>query len=67
MSNKVEVQARNMPVNEKLEEYVTKKAQRLERYLEQIEETYVELSHVKSARNATDRNVAQITVRGKGL
>ncbi len=65
MSHKVEVQARNIPMNEKLEEYFSNKAQKLERYLDQIEETRVELSHVRSARDATDRNVAQITVRGK--
>ena len=67
MSNKVEVQARNIHLNENLEEYVVSKAEKLERHLQEIDETRVELSHLKSARSATDRNVAQITVRGKGF
>jgi putative sigma-54 modulation protein len=67
MSNKVEVQARNLNMGERLEEYVTKKAEKLDHYLPSIEETRVELSFVKSARSATDRYVAQITVRGKGF
>jgi putative sigma-54 modulation protein len=67
MSNKVEVQARNLSMGQRLEEYVTKKSEKLDRYLPSIEETRVELSFVKSARSATDRYVAQITVRGKGF
>jgi putative sigma-54 modulation protein len=67
MPNRVEVQARNIHLNENLEEYVTKKAEKLDHYLPAIEEARVELTHHKSARNATDRNVAQITVRGKGV
>jgi len=67
MSNKVEVQARNMHLNKNLEGYVTKKAAKLDHYLPAIEEAHVELTHHKTARSATDRNVAQITVRGKGI
>ena len=48
-------------------EYVEKKAAKLERYLQEIEEVRVELSHIKSARSALDRQVAQITVHGKGF
>jgi len=47
-------------------EYVEKKAAKLERYLQEIDETRIELSHAKTARNVNDRQVAQITVRGKG-
>jgi putative sigma-54 modulation protein len=47
-------------------EYVEKKAAKLERYLQEIDEIRIELSHIKTARNANDRQVAQITVRGKG-
>jgi len=67
MPNKVEVQVRNMHLNENLEDYVTKKAAKLDHYLPAIEEARVELTHYKTARSATDRNVAQITVRGKGI
>jgi putative sigma-54 modulation protein len=56
-----------MRLTDTLREYVDKKAAKLERYLQEIEEVRVELSHIKSARNALDRQVAQITVHGKGF
>jgi|JFJP01.1.fsa_nt_gi putative sigma-54 modulation protein len=67
MSNKVEVQTRNIRLTEKIEEYVNKKAGNFDHYLPTIEEVRVELAHHKAARSATDRNVAQITVYGKGF
>ena len=67
MSNKVEVQTRNIRLTEKIEEYVNKKAGNLDHYLPAIEEARVELSHHKAARDAKDRNVAEITVRGRGF
>ena len=67
MSNKVEVQTRNIRLTEKIEEYVKKKAGNFDHYLPAIEEARVELSHHKAARDANDRNVVQITVYGKGF
>ena len=67
MSNKVEVQARNIRLTEKIEEYVNKKAGNLDHYLPAIDGVRVELSHYKAARDANDRNAAQITVQGKGF
>ncbi|HXF83821.1 MAG TPA: ribosome-associated translation inhibitor RaiA [Anaerolineales bacterium] len=67
MASKVETLARNMRLTENMRQYVEKKAAKLERYLQEIDEIRVELSHVKSARNANDRHVAQITLRGKGF
>jgi len=67
MSNKVEVQARNIHLTDKIEEYVQKKAGNLDHYLPAIEEARVELSYFKAARNINDRNVAQITAHGKGF
>src|SRR3990172_4294079 len=67
MSNKVEVQTRNIRLTEKIEDYVNKKAGNLDHYLPAIEEARVELVHHKAARDAKDRNVAQLTVRGKGF
>jgi putative sigma-54 modulation protein len=67
MSNKVEVQTRNIRLTEKIEEYVNKKAGNFDHYLPSIEEARVELEHHKAARNTSDRNVVQITVRGKGF
>lgn len=65
MANAVTVFGRNMDVSDRLNDYVEKKASRLDRFLPGIDETRVDLAYVKSARSATDRQVAQITVRGK--
>lgn len=67
MANKIETLARNMRLTDNTREYVEKKAAKLERYLQEIEEIRVELSHNKTARNANDRHVAQVTLRGKGF
>ena len=67
MSNKVEVQVRNIRLTERIEEYVNKKAGNLDHYLSAIDEVRVELVHQKAARDAKDRNVAQITAHGKGF
>jgi putative sigma-54 modulation protein len=67
MTTKVDIQARNMRLTENTREYVEKKAAKLERYLQEIDEIHVELSHEKNARQATDRQAAQLTVRGKGF
>ena len=67
MAHKVEALARNMRLTDNTREYIEKKAAKLERYLQEIDEIRVELSHAKAARNAADRQVAQITVRGKGF
>jgi len=67
MANKVETLARNMRLSDDTREHVEKKAAKLERYLQEIDEIRVELSHEKTARNANDRQVSQITVRGRGF
>jgi putative sigma-54 modulation protein len=67
MANKVETVARNMRLTENTREYVEKKAAKLERHLPGIDEIRIELTHAKTARSATDRQVAQLTVRGKGF
>jgi putative sigma-54 modulation protein len=65
MAVKVEIYARNLEVDDGLKQYVTKKASRLDRYLKEIELVRVDLEYFKSARSATDRYVAQITVKGR--
>jgi putative sigma-54 modulation protein len=66
MAVKVDVFARNMEVTDRIHDYVEKKFSKLDRYLPDIEETRVDLAYVKSARSAADRQVAQVTLRGKG-
>jgi putative sigma-54 modulation protein len=65
MTVKVDISARNLEVDDRIKNYVTKKASKLDRYLSEIEQTRVDLEYIKSARDATDRFVAQITVRGR--
>lgn len=67
MANKIETLARNMRLADNTRDYIERKAAKLERYLQDIDEIRVEVSHVKTARNANDRHVAQITLRGKGF
>jgi putative sigma-54 modulation protein len=67
MTLEVDIYGRNMEITDRIQDFVTKKVSKLDRYLPGIEEARVELAYVKSARSATDRQVAQITVRGKGF
>jgi putative sigma-54 modulation protein len=46
---------------------VDTKVAKLDRYLPGIEDARVDVTFEKAARNAADRQVAQITVRGKGF
>jgi putative sigma-54 modulation protein len=67
MPTKVDLQGRNIGLSDRIRKHVEQRAGKLDHYLPIIEEAYVELTLHKSARNINDRNVAQITVRGKGL
>jgi putative sigma-54 modulation protein len=67
MTLEVDIYGRNMEITDRIQDFVTKKVSKLDRYLPGIEEARVDLAYVKSARSATDRQVAQITVRGKGF
>lgn len=67
MPVKVEINSRNIELSDRLQDYVSKKVSKLDRYLDVIEEAKVDLSYAKSARDAKDRQVAQFTIRGKGV
>lgn len=66
MDLKVDIFTRNMELTDRISEYVNKKVVKLGRLINEVDETRVDLSYVKSARSAADRQVAQITLRGKG-
>lgn len=66
MTLDVQVYGRNVEVTDRIMEYAKKKVSKLDRYLSDVDEARVDLAYIKSARSATDRQVAQITVRGKG-
>ncbi len=67
MALSIELYGRNIEITERIRDYVEKKVSKLDRFLNNIEETRVDLAHVKSARSASDRQVAQITIRGRGF
>jgi putative sigma-54 modulation protein len=67
MTTNVEIFGRNLEITERIEKYVTKKVSRLDRYLSEIDNARVDVAYAKSARNASDRQVAQITIHGKGF
>lgn len=67
MAVKVVINAKNIDLKDRLRDYITKKVAKLDRYFDVLEEAKVDLTYVKTARNANDRQVAQLTVRGKGV
>lgn len=66
MTLEVAIFPKNLELTDRIKEYVNKKIGKLDRYLGDIEETRVDLAYQKSARNPADRQVAQITIRGRG-
>ncbi len=66
MALEVEIFPKNMEITERISDYVTRKVSKLDRFLSDIEETRVDLAYLKSARNPSDRQIAQITIRGRG-
>lgn len=67
MTTKLEIYGKNMEVTDRIKEYVSKKAAKFDRMLTTMDEVKVDLAFVKSARSASDRQVAQVTIRGKGF
>ena len=67
MTARVDVQVRSLRLTDQIKSHVEGRAGKLDHYLPMIEEVAVELTHHPSARSANDRNVAQITARGKAL
>ncbi len=59
------IKGKNVEITEWLREYVEKKIGRLDKYLPTLSEARVELA-VQKAKSASDRQVAQITIRSNG-
>ena len=66
MALEVAIFPKNLELTDRISGYVNKKISKLDRFLGDIEETRVDLAYEKSARNPSDRQVAQITIRGRG-
>jgi len=67
MAMNVEIFTRNLELSDRIREYVEKKVSKFNRLINDVEEARVDLAYVKTARNASDRQVAQITLRGRGF
>jgi putative sigma-54 modulation protein len=59
----LQITGRNMEVTERLDEYVRRKASRLDRYMPTIASARMDLS-LENTKSAADRQVAQLTIRG---
>jgi len=67
MNKKVDIFTKEMELNEEIRDFIDKKISRLYRYLDQIDETRIDLTHAKTAKEEANRFIAQITLRGRGF
>ncbi len=67
MAVKIDIFTKNLELSDRLNDYVFEKVSKLEKFLDEVDECRVDLSHIKTARNTNDRHVAQLTLRGKGF
>ena len=63
MTVNVLLKGHDFKISERLEDYITNKASKLDRYLPELSDVLVELTNHEAARSANDRNVTQITLR----
>ena len=63
----VDIHVRDMELDDRLRDYVESRVSKLDHYLDVLDEASVDLRNARSARMAEDRQVAQLTVRGKGV
>jgi putative sigma-54 modulation protein len=67
MNKKLDIFTKEMELSDDIRDYIDKKISRLYRYLEQIDETRIDLTHARTAKEESNRFVAQITLRGRGF
>jgi putative sigma-54 modulation protein len=67
MAIQIDIFTQNLELTPRIDGYIRNKIDKLDRLLKDIDECRIDLTHAKSARSAADRNVAQITIRGKGF
>jgi len=63
----VDIHVREMELDDRLRDYVESRVSKLDHYLDILDEASVDLRHARTARIVEDRQVAQLTVRGKGV
>ena len=62
----INIHVREMELDDRLKDYVESRVSKLDHYLDILDEATVDLRHARTARSVEDRQVAQLTVRGKG-
>ena len=67
MSSKIDIFVKDLDLPQDIRDYIGKKVNRLDRFLNQIDETRIDLAFAKTAREPENRFVAQITLRGRGF
>ena len=67
MSSKTDIYIKDMELTEELREYIEKKSDKLDKFLNNIDEKRVDLAFVKTAREPDNKFVAQVTLRGRGF
>ena len=66
MEDRIAIYGKNIEISDRISDYVNQKIGKIDRFLQDVDEIRVDLSHMKNARNAADRYSSQITIRGKG-
>jgi putative sigma-54 modulation protein len=67
MAIDIDIKTVGLSMGDRLEEYVTTKSEKLERYINGLEEARIVLSYFPNAKLVTDRYVAQITLHGRKI
>jgi len=67
MALKIDLYTKELELTDRIHDYANKKIGKLDKFLSEIDECRVDLSHAKTARNANERFIAQVTIRGKGF
>ncbi len=67
MALHMDIYTKDLDLTDRIKEYATKKVGKLDKFLSEIGECRVDLGYAKTARNASDRFIAQVTIRGRGF
>lgn len=67
MTVRVDIHAQDFEPTERLRDHVVTRIAKLDRFLDVLESARVDLRYARDARRPQDRQVAQVTVKGKGV
>jgi putative sigma-54 modulation protein len=63
----IEITTKNMEMTDRIKTYLLKKFEKIERLLGEIDNAHIVLSFAKSVREPEDRQITEVTLRGKGF